>query len=42
MKKLVAMLSSVAILISLSVPSFAAEIRDFDKIQDGFLTAPHR
>lgn len=38
MKKLVAMLSSVAILISLSVPSFAAEIRDFDKIQDGFVS----
>ena len=38
MKKLVAMLSSVAILISLSAPSFAAEIRNFDKIQDGFVS----
>ena len=38
MKKLVAMLSSAVILFSLSAPSFAAEIRNFDKIQDGFVS----
>lgn len=38
MKKLMAVLLSVALLGSLSVPSFAAEIRNFDKIQDGFVS----
>lgn len=38
MKKLVAVLLSVVVLASLSAPSFAAEIWDFDKIQDGFVS----